>query len=320
KCPRDVKELMCGVNGLTYLNPCFAEESNVEIAYKGECRKNEKPEIACTEDYNPVCGVDGKTYSNKCTAMEQNGVKVSYEGECRATEKLPQTTSCSKEKELVCGENGMTYLNSCFAKDANVVVAYAGACKAGGSTKATTPTAPTTSTISTVPVPQSTMQPAETVQICPKTPDYVCGVNNLNYLNDCFAKQSNVVVAYKGYCKAADTSQSAESAPTTSSTQTSGAVPASTTNTASGVEVYPATATISMKGSIFSPSSVMVAPGAKLIFVNDDKLVHNVRGMLSSASDAKPGASITVFAPSKPGTYSYYCGYHSTMKGTVIVK
>lgn len=73
---------VCGVNGITYGNPCMAQET--QIAYEGECLKAD-PQAACTMDYNPVCGIDGNTYSNTCVAEKGNGIKVAYDGECSST-------------------------------------------------------------------------------------------------------------------------------------------------------------------------------------------------------------------------------------------
>lgn len=81
----------------------------------------------------------------------------------------------------------------------------------------------------------------------------------------------------------------------------------------------PTSATIKINNSTFSPASITVSPGAKITIVNADKLTHALSGSVSSPS-IKPGASVIITAPSKPGNYSYTCPYHSLMRGEVIVK
>jgi hypothetical protein len=91
---------VCGVDGITYPNDCYAEQmNNVEIAYEGECGNNFKEEINnelsniiycteeqkqaefCTLEYMPVCGNDNNTYGNKCAACA-SGIDYYIDGEC----------------------------------------------------------------------------------------------------------------------------------------------------------------------------------------------------------------------------------------------
>jgi hypothetical protein len=75
---------VCGSDGNSYSNKCYASVAGVKIAYSGKC-KAENPTTqptACTKEYAPVCGSNGKTYGNKCEASAA-GVVAIYAGECK---------------------------------------------------------------------------------------------------------------------------------------------------------------------------------------------------------------------------------------------
>ena len=64
-----------------------------------------------------------------------------------------------------------------------------------------------------------------------------------------------------------------------------------------------------------------VAAGTKITIMNMDSEAHSVTADAGNAFDVKidPGATATLTAPSKPGTYAYQCRYHSNMHGSLKV-
>ena len=87
---------VCGCNGETYPNKCFAEKSGVITWTAGECDSNMKgtehvdsgcidpskiTNKACTKEYDPVCGCNNITYGNKCMAKNA-GLTAWKRGEC----------------------------------------------------------------------------------------------------------------------------------------------------------------------------------------------------------------------------------------------
>ena len=68
---------VCGSNGITYGNSCYAEAAGIENYPFGECTDH----VVCTANYEPVCGSDGNTYSNSCEAGKA-GIENYTSGEC----------------------------------------------------------------------------------------------------------------------------------------------------------------------------------------------------------------------------------------------
>jgi plastocyanin len=72
----------------------------------------------------------------------------------------------------------------------------------------------------------------------------------------------------------------------------------------------------------FSPKSITVPVGTRVVWTNHDEEPHVVTsagtGFVSSkALDTSDSYAVTF---SKPGTYAYYCSIHPMMVGTIVVQ
>ena len=79
---------------------------------------------------------------------------------------------------------------------------------------------------------------------------------------------------------------------------------------------------ITIKNFMFSPMSLTVAPGATVKVTNKDSATHTLTANDNAfnTGDITQNQTKTFKAPMKPGTYSYICGIHQYMMGTLIVK
>ena len=159
---------VCGVDGNTYSNACFAEVAGVDVAYPGECGQENALQVdrICTREYDPVCGLDGVTYSNPCMAGDMG---IAYQGECGQDDEV---IFCTEEYDPVCGVDGNTYSNACYAEVAGVDVAYPGECGEDNAFK--------------------------TDRICTMEYNPVCGLDGVTYGNPCMA--GDMGIAYYGEC------------------------------------------------------------------------------------------------------------------------
>ena len=64
------RHTVCGDNGVTYKNGCYAWCNKAKAIHPGACDVNNNP-CGCgdgVQDYDPVCDFNGKSYNNSCIA------------------------------------------------------------------------------------------------------------------------------------------------------------------------------------------------------------------------------------------------------------
>ncbi|MEL6986939.1 MAG: Kazal-type serine protease inhibitor domain-containing protein, partial [Bacteroidota bacterium] len=82
--------LVCGCDGITYVNPCVAQASGITFYTFGDCNSDcidpDQMDIApnCLIEDNPVCGCNNQTYANPCQA-EAAGVENYAPGACSSS-------------------------------------------------------------------------------------------------------------------------------------------------------------------------------------------------------------------------------------------
>jgi plastocyanin len=83
----------------------------------------------------------------------------------------------------------------------------------------------------------------------------------------------------------------------------------------------PAGPTVSIDNFSFEPTTITVAPGTTITWVNHDDVPHTVtadnKGFASTALDTDGRYSRRF---TTPGTYRYFCALHTHMTGEVVVK
>ncbi|HKY76159.1 MAG TPA: cupredoxin domain-containing protein [Acidimicrobiia bacterium] len=73
---------------------------------------------------------------------------------------------------------------------------------------------------------------------------------------------------------------------------------------------------------VFTPANLTVKPGAKVTWTNGDTAVHSIKDTSPLATPVSPDmAKDATFSITygQPGSYSYICGIHQYMTGSVTV-
>lgn len=201
-CPSTASPV-CGSDGNTYLNSCYAEAAGVYDYTPGTCFDDScidptqiDPYATCTTDYDPVCGCNGVTYANACTA-DAAGVVSTNPGPCATNDNCYDpiyvvnssntsvnnntgviTAHCPTTYDPVCGCNGVTYRNSCLAEASGIRMYTPGSCES------------------------ACIDPTEidTDATCTTEYDPVCGCNGVTYTNPCRAEAAGLVTYTYGAC------------------------------------------------------------------------------------------------------------------------
>jgi len=76
-----------------------------------------------------------------------------------------------------------------------------------------------------------------------------------------------------------------------------------------------------MKNFGFDPPELTIAPGDTVVWSNTDFVPHTSTARNSAWDSKEIAANATWrYVPRAAGRYEYYCFFHQTMKGTIIVR
>ena len=93
-------------------------------------------------------------------------------------------------------------------------------------------------------------------------------------------------------------------------------------STASDEDAPAIAMTVHIKDGEFDPRDVDIEAGGTVMWINDDVASHDLQFLAPNklySGVIKPGqAWIHTYAAA--GTYAYFCDFHNTMKGVVVVR
>jgi len=113
---------VCGVDGTTYTNACFARLAHVAVAQTGPCGGPQPtPLVPCSADSSCGQGTFCEHLAGTCKQPSSGGFCV------------PKPETCTFLYAPVCGCDGKTYPNDCVRRKNVVSLAHSGACPGGPS-------------------------------------------------------------------------------------------------------------------------------------------------------------------------------------------
>jgi plastocyanin len=94
-----------------------------------------------------------------------------------------------------------------------------------------------------------------------------------------------------------------------------------TANAAPQGAAVPKTYTVTIEGLRFSPATLTVTAGDRIVWINKDPFPHTVTADAKAfdSRDVAAGSSWQ-YTPRRSGEYPYGCTYHPSMKGTLVVR
>jgi plastocyanin len=123
-----------------------------------------------------------------------------------------------------------------------------------------------------------------------------------------------------------DTSGADDAAIASSATDGTTATNDAPTSAAAAASSPPATATaradIEISEFQFLPQEMVVQPGTEVVWTNADSTEHSVVSVGGKFQTSEPlgQGDVYAFVFTTPGTYQYFCGFHNSMTGTVVVE